>query len=169
MVLLLPLPPLVGADRGSAILHGEGAWLNGTEISGSTAVSAGDSVETKPGFVANLDAEGSSILIQPQSTVKIEGEIRRQFLEPRAPERVFRNLHVDERARELYRGRSDYEQTDAGDVNDTVQVAAHITDRGRKFAAQILVAKRLGTVRHGSRRGTRPARRNTSLRNRTSC
>jgi hypothetical protein len=128
MALLLPLPPLVGADRGSAILHGEGgARLNGAERAGSTAVFAGASVETKPGFVANLDAEGSSVLIQ----TRVHGEIRRPFLEPRAGERVCRNLDVDERAPELYPGRSDYErgtQYDGRDINGTVQVAAHKND-----------------------------------------
>jgi hypothetical protein len=74
MILLLPLSP-VAADTGSAILHSEGGvWLNGTEISGSTAVFPGDSVETKPGFVANLDAEGSSVLIQGESIVKFQGD-----------------------------------------------------------------------------------------------
>jgi hypothetical protein len=70
MILWFP-PSLVAADTGSAILHSEGGvWLNGSEISGSTAVFPGDSVETKPGFVANLDAEGSSVLIQGEAIVK---------------------------------------------------------------------------------------------------
>ncbi|MGB9284136.1 MAG: hypothetical protein WCB59_08965, partial [Candidatus Sulfotelmatobacter sp.] len=56
---------LSAGDTGSAILHSEGGvWLNGMEMSGSAAIFPGDSVETKPGFVANLDAEGSSVLIQ---------------------------------------------------------------------------------------------------------
>lgn len=71
-----PVPlSLLAADTGSAILHSEGGvWLNGTEISGSTAVFPGDSVETKPGFVANLDAEGSSVLVQGESIVKFQGD-----------------------------------------------------------------------------------------------
>jgi hypothetical protein len=73
MVVLSPLS-LAAADTGSAILHSEGGvWVNGLEVAGSTAVFPGDLLETKPGFVANLDAEGSSVLIQPESIVKFEG------------------------------------------------------------------------------------------------
>jgi hypothetical protein len=73
MVVLCPLT-LMAADTGSAVLHSEGGvWINGFEISGTTAVFPGDLLETKPGFAANLDAEGSSILIQPESIVKFEG------------------------------------------------------------------------------------------------
>jgi len=72
MVVLCPLT-LLAADTGSAILHSEGGvWVNGAEVVNSTAVFPGDVLETKPGFVANLDAEGSSVLIQPESVVKFE-------------------------------------------------------------------------------------------------
>lgn len=64
----------MAADTHSAILHSDGGvWVNGNEVSASTAIFPGDVLETKPGFVANLDAEGSSVLIQPESIVKFEG------------------------------------------------------------------------------------------------
>ncbi|MGO9169246.1 MAG: hypothetical protein ACLP56_20450 [Candidatus Sulfotelmatobacter sp.] len=73
MVILWPLT-LLAADTGSAILHSEGGvWVNGAAAVNSTAVFPGDLLETKPGFVANLDAEGSSVLIQPESVVKFQG------------------------------------------------------------------------------------------------
>ncbi len=73
MVVLCPLS-LVAADTGSAVLHSDGGvWVNGFEIVGTSAVFPGDLLETRPGFVANLDAEGSSVLIQPESVVKFEG------------------------------------------------------------------------------------------------
>jgi len=73
MVILCPLS-LGAADTGSAVLHSQGGvWVNGFEIAGSTVVFPGDLLETKPGFVANLDAEGSSVLIQPESVVKFQG------------------------------------------------------------------------------------------------
>lgn len=73
LVVLSPLS-LLAKDAGTAILRSDGGvWVNGLEISGTTAVYAGDSLETKPGFVANIDAEGSSILIQSESIVKFEG------------------------------------------------------------------------------------------------
>jgi hypothetical protein len=73
MVVLCPLS-LTAADTGSAVLHSQGGvWVNGFEIAVSTVVFPGDLLETKPGFVANLDAEGSSVLIQPESVVKFQG------------------------------------------------------------------------------------------------
>src|SRR5271168_4235981 len=73
MVVLCPFS-LVAADTGSAVLHSEGGvWVNGSEVAGSTVVFPGDLLETKPGFVANVDAEGSSVLIQPESVVKFQG------------------------------------------------------------------------------------------------
>jgi len=73
MVVLCPLS-LAAADQGSAMLHSEGGvWVNGSEVTGSIAVFSGDLIETKPGFAANLDAEGSSVLIQPESIVKFQG------------------------------------------------------------------------------------------------
>jgi hypothetical protein len=72
-VILTPLF-LLAADTGSAIVHSTGGvWVNGVEVADSTTVFAGDSLETKPGFVANLDVQGSSVLIQPESIVKFEG------------------------------------------------------------------------------------------------
>ena len=73
MVVLCPLS-LTAADNRSALVRSEGGvWVNGSEVAGSTVVFPGDLLETKPGFVANLDAEGSSVLIQPESIVKFEG------------------------------------------------------------------------------------------------
>src|SRR5580693_8914166 len=73
MVVLLPLQ-LLAADTGSAVVHSKGGvWVNGAEVADSTAIFPGDLLETKPGSVANLDAEGSSILIQPESVVKSQG------------------------------------------------------------------------------------------------
>lgn len=72
MVFLFPLS-LLAADTGSAILHGTGGvFVNGAEVGDSTVIFPGDALETKPGFVANLDAEGSSVLIQPESIIKFE-------------------------------------------------------------------------------------------------
>jgi len=73
MVVLCPIS-LAAADTGSAVLHSEGGVsVNGLEVGGSTVVFPGDVLETKPGFVANIDAEGSSILIQAESVVKFQG------------------------------------------------------------------------------------------------
>jgi hypothetical protein len=73
MIILFPWS-LLAADTGSAMLHSNGGvWVNGTEVADSTVVFPGDSLETKPGFVATLNTEGSSVLIQGESIVRFQG------------------------------------------------------------------------------------------------
>ena len=73
MIILFPLS-LMAVDTGSAILRSSGGvWVNGAQVADSTVLFPGDSLETKPGFIANLDAEGSSALIQGESLVKFQG------------------------------------------------------------------------------------------------
>ncbi len=75
MILLLP-QSLLANDSGSAILHTQGGvWVNGSEVPDSTAIFPGDLLETKPGFAANLSADGSTVLIQPQSVFKFQGDL----------------------------------------------------------------------------------------------
>jgi hypothetical protein len=75
MILLLP-QSLLAVDSGSAILHTQGGvWVNGSEVPDSTAIFPGDLIETKPGFVANLTADGSTVLIQPESVLKFQGDL----------------------------------------------------------------------------------------------
>ncbi len=47
--------------------------MNGSEAVDSSPVFPGDRVEARPGFVADLDMEGSSVLIQPESILKFQG------------------------------------------------------------------------------------------------
>lgn len=59
----------------SAIIHSKGGvWVNGAEVADASTIFAGDSIETKSGFVANLDSEGSSVLIQGESIIKFQGD-----------------------------------------------------------------------------------------------
>ena len=70
MCALFPLS-LFAADSGAAMLRSKGGvWVNGKENPDSTAIFSGDLIETKPGSVANLDAQGSSVLIQSESVVE---------------------------------------------------------------------------------------------------
>ena len=73
MIVLCPLSS-VAADTNAAVLHSKGGvWVNGAEAVDSSPIFPGDLVETKPDFVAELDAEGSSVLIQPGSILKFQG------------------------------------------------------------------------------------------------
>jgi hypothetical protein len=73
MVILFPLSRLA-VDTGSAILHSNGGVrVNGAEVPDSTTVFVGDLLETKPGFMANRETEGSCVLIQGESLAKFQG------------------------------------------------------------------------------------------------
>ena len=77
---VLPLTSAAQAlpeKSGGAILHTEGAgvWVNGYEAHDSSAVFAGDVIETKPGATANLSLEGSTVLIAPESLGKFQGDL----------------------------------------------------------------------------------------------
>jgi len=73
LIVLVPLSLFAG-DAASAVVHSTGGvWVNGAEVADSTSIFPGDVLETKPGFVAELDAAGSAVLIRPESIVKFEG------------------------------------------------------------------------------------------------
>lgn len=59
-----------------AILHTDGGvWVNGYEAHDSSAVFAGDVIETKAGSSANLTLEGSTVLLAPESVSKFRGDL----------------------------------------------------------------------------------------------
>jgi len=59
-----------------AILHTDGGvWVNGYEAHDSSAVFAGDVIETKAGSSANLTLEGSTVLLAPESISKFQGDL----------------------------------------------------------------------------------------------
>jgi hypothetical protein len=127
MLFLFPLS-LNAADTGSAILRSEGGvWVNGNEIAGSTTIFTGDSLETKPGFVANLDVEGSSVLIQPESIVKFEGTyLTLEHGSVSVGTSTAMSVHVNcIRVEPLSNDRTQY---DVADLTGKVEVAAHKAD-----------------------------------------
>src|SRR5229473_6441062 len=74
-VLLLIVPAsLFGADTGAAMLYADGAaWLNGAHVPKSSAIFAGDLVQTRSDSAANIHAPGSSITVLGDSLVQFEG------------------------------------------------------------------------------------------------
>jgi hypothetical protein len=74
-VLLLIVPASVfAADSGAAMLYANGAaWLNGSHVPNSSAIFAGDMVQTRSDSAANIHAPGSSITVLGDSLVKFEG------------------------------------------------------------------------------------------------
>lgn len=127
MIVLTPLW-LTAAGTNSAVVHSKGGvWVNGAEATDSTAVFPGDLLETKPGFVANLDAEGSSVLIQPESIVRFQGSFL--ILEHGSVEvgtSTSMSVHANcIKVEPLSNARTQYDVTD---VSGTVQVAARKND-----------------------------------------
>ncbi len=127
MLVLWPLS-LAAQDKGSAVLRSEGGvWVNGFEISGSTVIFPGDTLETKPGFVANIDAEGSAVQIQPVSIVKFQGT----FLDLEhgvvsVGTSTAMSVHIKcIQVEPLSTERTQYE---VGDVTGTMQIAARKND-----------------------------------------
>jgi hypothetical protein len=127
MVVLCPFS-LVAADTGSAVLHSEGGvWVNGFEVAGSTVVFPGDLLETKPGFVANVDAEGSSVLIQPESVVKFQGSfLSLEHGSVSVETSTSMSVHVS--CIKVEPVSSERTKYDVANVNGTVQIAAHKND-----------------------------------------
>jgi len=74
-VLLLIVPAsLFAADSGAAMLYADGAaWLNGSHVPRSSAIFAGDLVQTRSDSAANIHAPGSSITVLGDSLVQFEG------------------------------------------------------------------------------------------------
>lgn len=75
-VLLLTVPASVfAADMGAAMLYATGAtWVNGGHVPSSSAIFAGDLVQTRSDSAANIHAAGSSITVLSDSLVQFEGD-----------------------------------------------------------------------------------------------
>jgi len=59
-----------------AILHSQGGvWVNGYEARDSSAVFAGDVIETKSGATANLTLAGTTVLMSPESVGKFQADL----------------------------------------------------------------------------------------------
>jgi hypothetical protein len=75
-VLVVLLPGwLLAADSNAAMLYTNGAaWINGTHVPRlSSAIFAGDLLQTRSDSVANINQAGSSINISPDSMIRFEG------------------------------------------------------------------------------------------------
>jgi hypothetical protein len=72
LILLVPAS-LFSADSAAAMLYTNGtAWLNGSSVPKSSAVFAGDLVQTKADSVASIKAPGSSVLVLSDSLVQMQ-------------------------------------------------------------------------------------------------
>ena len=72
---LLTSVSLLAQTTGAAVLYGTGTvFLNGAQLTNSSAVTTGDVIQTKENGVANVNAAGSTVVIESNSIVRYQGE-----------------------------------------------------------------------------------------------
>ena len=126
MVFVVPLSLL--GQTPSAILHTQGGvWVNGYEAQDSSAVFAGDLLETKPGFAASLTLDGTTITIQAESVAKYQDDA---LLLDHGSVSVAtsKSYKVKVNCITVVPVANEWTQYDVTDVNGSVQVAARKLD-----------------------------------------
>jgi hypothetical protein len=70
------LPTVVSAQTaGTAVLYGTGSvYLNGGQLSASSAVTTGDVIQTRENGVANINAAGSTAVVESNSIVRMQAD-----------------------------------------------------------------------------------------------
>lgn len=75
LVVLLTSAALFAQGAGTAVLFGTGSvYLNGAQITNSSAVTPGDVIQTRENGAANINAPGSSVVVESNSIVRYQGE-----------------------------------------------------------------------------------------------
>jgi hypothetical protein len=70
-MLVLTPASLIAGDEASAMVSCKGiVWVNGNTSPNSSAIAAGDTVQTSKESAATITASGSSVIVQPESLVK---------------------------------------------------------------------------------------------------
>jgi len=73
LLIMLMASPSFAADSAAAMLYTNGtAWINGGTIPKSSAIFAGDLVETKSDSVANIKPSGTSVLVLSDSFIQYQ-------------------------------------------------------------------------------------------------
>ena len=74
LAILFPAQTMLAGETASAMLYTNGAaWLNGSEAPKSAAVFTGDMLQTRPDSTANIQSNGSNVMVLADSLVKFEG------------------------------------------------------------------------------------------------
>jgi hypothetical protein len=131
MVALVPLPvlgqtPLQGPP--AAILHTQGGvWVNGAEARDSTAIFAGDLIETKPTFSASLTLDGTEVMISAESIAKFDGDIM-ELDHGAVAVGTSKSFKVRVNCLKVVPVVNEWTQYEVSDLNGTVHVAAKKLD-----------------------------------------
>lgn len=159
--LLAVIPVTLLGQNPAAILHAQGGvWVNGYEAKDSAAVFNGDVLETKSGFSAELTLEGTSVLLQPETVAKFQGD----WLELDHGDvsvATTRSFKVVAHCISVVPVVNDSTSYEVGDVNGTVHVAArklnvNVSITGHQKSPTEAVASQTGSqdgsVREGEER-----------------
>lgn len=157
LVVAVPLSLL--GQTPSAILHTQGGvWVNGYEARDSSAIFPGDLLETKPGFSASLNLEGSKVLVQPESVAKLQDNML-VLDHGGVSVTTSRSFKVRVNCLTVVPVSDEWTQYDVANLNGTIQVAARKSDvyveremNHRKPAPETAAPSREGTVHEGEQR-----------------
>jgi hypothetical protein len=126
MLVIVPLT-LLGQES-AAILHAQGGvWVNGYEARDSSAIFKGDLLETKQAFSGTLTLEGTSVLLQPETVGKFDGDTFNLNHGSVAVESS-RSFKVRVNCITVTPVQSEFTQYEVTDVNGNVRVAARKLD-----------------------------------------
>ena len=109
--------------------------MNGYEANDSSAVFAGDTLETRPGFSAKLNLEGSEVAIQPESVTKFQGDYL-ALEHGGVAVGTSKSFKVKVNCMTVVPVTNDWTQYEVTDVNGTVQVAARKLDVNVEIAGR---------------------------------
>jgi hypothetical protein len=132
-LMVVVTPMTLSAQAPSAIVHTQGGvWVNGYEARDASAVFSGDVIETKPDFSATLNLEGSSLLIQPESVVKFQGDAV-DLDHGSVSVETSRSFKILVRCITVIPVANEWTQYDVVDVNGSLQVSARTKDVNVKW------------------------------------
>jgi hypothetical protein len=127
-------PPAQGPP--AAIIHTQGGvWVNDSEARDSTAVFSGDVIETKPGFSATLDLDGSEILLAPEAVAKFQ-ENALALDHGSVSVGTSKSFKVQVHCVTVAPMANEWTQYEVTDVNGTIQVAARKKDVNVEIAGR---------------------------------
>jgi hypothetical protein len=124
MIVVVP-SSLVAQNTGRAILHNNGGtWLNGNPAPEPSAIFPDALIQTQKTYIAKIDADGSTVLVQPETVVQFEGD--ELVLDHGSLQlNTTREMKVRVNCITVVPATSDWTQYDVTDVDGKVKVVAH--------------------------------------------
>ena len=127
MAVVLPTS-LMAQDSARAMLHNEGgAWVNGNSAPTSSTIFTHDLVRTQKENRARIDADGSTVTVEPETIVQFEGD--ELILEHGSLQvNTFRGMRVRVNCVTVSPPAQEWARYDVTDVDGRVLVLAHQND-----------------------------------------